>query len=330
MPDFLSRLVERTFGLMPLAQPLTGSLFAPVPVGKSDYFQDLAHEGEPVGNQESIHIESARETGIIPQYDGQTTLKKSLKKSPDNQTLPEQYVEYGPQDKDGTKPLNQIEDKNSQGEELLYHESDSQCNVEPQHKDFAGVRENRNTFVPMLKPLYSIEQPQSPGTGHLERNMHSRPGGVQNNQDIPLITNVDSSVDKTLPGHISDSILLHESLSSLKNGKPIFLNGELASGPDSYRADDLHDTISPTASRQNQKRINNPKVNATLGQMGNMLIDQHAVAPGLPSTVPTVKVTIGRIEVKAVTPAQAPQPQTPSPRQRTILSLDDYLKQYNG
>ncbi len=46
------------------------------------------------------------------------------------------------------------------------------------------------------------------------------------------------------------------------------------------------------------------------------------------SSTPTIQVTIGRIEVRAITPPVAPpqRPRKPSP----ALSLDDYLKQRNG
>jgi len=397
MPDFLSRLVKRTFGLIPVAQPVTGSMFAPMPI-ENDYMQGLARDSERVSNKESIHIESARETGIISQHDGQPALKKSLNKIPDKQPVPVQYAESGSPDKDGAKPSNQTEDRDSQGdltsilphnipplkqngttklardEELLYHvdsdtlesvkyreqfhniEPDSQGHVEPEEKDFADVRENRNTFMPVLKPIHNKEPPQSPETGSLEW-APSHPVSVQKNRNInrnvftremelpydnagkhtgskspgdswqnePLIDNADSPVDKKLMGHISDSSLLHESLLSLKSGGPILQNSE--PGADSSQPGYLHPNIpSLIASQQNPKRVNNPKVNATLEQMGNMLIDRHAVAPRQPSTQPTVKVTIGRIEVKAVTP----QPQTPPPRRHPVLSLDDYLKQYNG
>lgn len=52
---------------------------------------------------------------------------------------------------------------------------------------------------------------------------------------------------------------------------------------------------------------------------------RHAwAAPAAPPEAPTVRVTIGRVEVKAVLPAQAPRSAPPS---RPELSLDDYLKQ---
>ncbi len=116
MPDFLSRLVERTFGMAPVAQPVIGSMFAPMPAIKSDYIQGLARDSEPVSNQDGIHIDSARETTIIPRHDNQPAInrKRQTNKIPDNQPVPVQYVESGSQDKDYAKPLHQMDDLDNQ------------------------------------------------------------------------------------------------------------------------------------------------------------------------------------------------------------------------
>ena len=45
---------------------------------------------------------------------------------------------------------------------------------------------------------------------------------------------------------------------------------------------------------------------------------------------PTIKVTIGRIEVRAVTPTPTPPAPVKAQRSQPTLSLDDYLKQRNG
>jgi len=44
----------------------------------------------------------------------------------------------------------------------------------------------------------------------------------------------------------------------------------------------------------------------------------------------TIRVTIGRIDVRTVMPAAPPQPAVKPARPRPLLSLDDYLKQRNG
>jgi hypothetical protein len=57
--------------------------------------------------------------------------------------------------------------------------------------------------------------------------------------------------------------------------------------------------------------------------------ETRAFAPEPPA--PTIRVAIGRIEVRAITPPPAPPPRRESPvRSGPALSLDDYLKQRNG
>jgi len=52
-------------------------------------------------------------------------------------------------------------------------------------------------------------------------------------------------------------------------------------------------------------------------------------APGAEREItPTIKITIGRVDVRAVTP-ERPAPR-PTPERRPALSLDDYLKQRSG
>lgn len=57
---------------------------------------------------------------------------------------------------------------------------------------------------------------------------------------------------------------------------------------------------------------------------------QNIATPASPQSAPTIQVTIGRIEVRAISPpvtvAAVQRPRTPSPS----LSLDEYLKQRNG
>ena len=57
--------------------------------------------------------------------------------------------------------------------------------------------------------------------------------------------------------------------------------------------------------------------------------ETRVAAPEAPA--PTIRVAIGRIEVRAITPPPAPPTQRTAPaRPGPALSLDDYLKQRNG
>jgi hypothetical protein len=61
------------------------------------------------------------------------------------------------------------------------------------------------------------------------------------------------------------------------------------------------------------------------------MTDQFAAEPPVgtpaPQPAPTVHVTIGRIEVRAITPPAPPAPSAAPPKPSRRLSLDDYLKQ---
>jgi hypothetical protein len=48
------------------------------------------------------------------------------------------------------------------------------------------------------------------------------------------------------------------------------------------------------------------------------------------SAEPTIRVTIGRIEIRANTPQPQTQTMPQQPRFQPALTLDDYLKQRNG
>lgn len=55
-----------------------------------------------------------------------------------------------------------------------------------------------------------------------------------------------------------------------------------------------------------------------------------AQADGANAAPPIVQVTIGRIEVRAVTPSAPPAPRAPARPQGPALSLDEYLRRRNG
>jgi hypothetical protein len=152
----------------------------------------------------------------------------------------------------------------------------------------------------------------------------------------PLIKIVDSS-KKALPGNRANSEYVSDS--SLKSGSLAIKNNELPqqSNEAMSRADINSVTFSnpdsilaPTvSSRRSLNQKGTLRGNDIPKQMGSMEIEKNAVSPGFSSNPPTVKVTIGRIEVRAVSPPVETQPQKP-PKQYPVLSLDDYLKQNNG
>ncbi len=224
-------------------------------------------------------------------------------------------------------------------------EHDSQENTVKYLADTRDIK--ASTLMPVLN---NMEQTQSLGSGertgklphifgvqktqNIKRNISTeqefyedlsggRHGGSQNpnnkqgkgSQSEPLLDLSDRPVNETIPVRASDSSLVNESLPKSERS----------------RTADLDHTETPiTAGRQNPKRLKALKDNSTLEQMAGMSIEKKILTPRQPQAASTVKVTIGRVEVRAVTPPQAPQTQALPPRQHPILSLDDYLKQHNG
>lgn len=59
------------------------------------------------------------------------------------------------------------------------------------------------------------------------------------------------------------------------------------------------------------------------------VIKQSQPTPEKTETTPTINVTIGRIEVRATTPATASKPAKPK-QKPAVMSLDEYLRQRGG
>lgn len=58
--------------------------------------------------------------------------------------------------------------------------------------------------------------------------------------------------------------------------------------------------------------------------------DRRADAPKSPPSPPTIRVTIGRIDVRAIMAPSPPPPRTELPKPGPDLTLDEYLRQRNG
>ncbi len=84
-------------------------------------------------------------------------------------------------------------------------------------------------------------------------------------------------------------------------------------------------SLVPTYYKGNIRPYGSDYLEKTIGAM----VDGYSEKRGAASTPPTIKVTIGRIDVRAVM-QQAPSPQRRTAPPKPKLKLDDYLKQRNG
>lgn len=442
MPDFFSRLVGRTFGLIPVVQPLTRSIFAPESRVRNDYMQDLSPGSESVSSEDNEGIDSFQNSVIIPQHkdlnqkkllnsdsskprsqienrDNQSYLTSTLKPShnissqgngfvksdsgfpeqikpvslhpmrePDDQHLyvlpAELSQDNKPIDKTGyntfesvrgedagidsiqnpgiiqqynnlslpqkellsediSKLRNHVKNRGNQSDltfklmsshkispqddqdnkltdEINYYtfKSDIFESVGPDSfykKNFS----NQRILKPIPKPTLNTEQ------------FHPRGQDFQEYLE-PFENNAANSPDKKLVKYELDSSLRSKILPGLKGSEPILQNNEPVSRDDFHASggsypDARSQPIIP--SRQNLKQMSSPETSTLMEKMDKTLLGLPIAAVRPPSTAPTIKVTIGRIEVRAVKPPSEPQVQTPA-RQQPIFSLDDYLKQHNG
>ncbi|MGH2351765.1 MAG: hypothetical protein ACRDJN_09150 [Chloroflexota bacterium] len=105
--------------------------------------------------------------------------------------------------------------------------------------------------------------------------------------------------------------------------------GSDAAGP-AARADGGSALLAEPAGRAAGAAAARPGATAPRGYGGQLTGGSEASAAAAPPAAPTIHVTIGRIEVRAVAPAAPPAPPTRAAPSRRALSLDEYLAQRNG
>jgi hypothetical protein len=115
-------------------------------------------------------------------------------------------------------------------------------------------------------------------------------------------------VERTRDKVLSEEAAHHESERRTTIGKPALTPVRAVPASDTARP--------PTAHPAGQARPSLPRWRE-IGAEG-------------PSSPPTVKVTIGRIEVRATTPPAPPTPRTRRQRPGPALTLDEYLKKRSG
>jgi hypothetical protein len=332
MPDFFSRLVGRTYDLVPVVQPVSRSIFAPESSIGSDHTEDLSYQRESVITN-SAHIDSFQ--------------KPRMSSQDKNQLL---FNQKAPFNKNDDKPLSQMESRDNQSNFISI--SESQNNTESLERNNSGFskraevlslnkgneQENLHLNIPPVKPaqenesLYGVRSDTLKLTGSDPSHLKQVDSGEEGSErKLEPLTKAVNNSEKALLGNRSyseppsDSSLKLKG-STIKNYEALQQSNE--SAPSSLLNPDFRQS-SGISNRRNLKQASAQKGDTLLKQMGRMEIEKNAVSPGFSSNPPTIKVTIGRIEVRAVKPPVETQPQKPQ-KQYPVLSLDDYLKQHNG
>ena len=89
-------------------------------------------------------------------------------------------------------------------------------------------------------------------------------------------------------------------------------------------------TIQPLVTKRQSRPLNIQQRLQNNVQNEPAKLERRAVTRETDTEIPTVRVSVGRIEIRAIVPPAPPQPSTKVERKNPTLTLNDYLKQRDG
>lgn len=310
MSDFITRLVERTLGLSEAVQPIHTPTFAneiteedgPSATPHLDVRTSDPEEGTKISEFSRAEPSSLRARALSePAPPNKTTISDKpihSHDSPDSQPDSKNDVVWETDQPFESDPL--LSQQKAERELFQQPKKDRQFESDPLVSNQKVERE--------LSP-----QPKKPQS-------HDSPSWDKNRKEV-ISTPIDTSGDIDL--------------SEKRDTVAVKFYNEQASSMHSAESRGLTKRLQNTEKRSHSlrsltsKRFVRPEVSLTQEKRQLAVQDRHSNERKASSTLPAIKVTIGRIDVRAVG-EQAPSP----PRQRKVdpkpkLSLDDYLKQRN-
>jgi hypothetical protein len=333
MPDFLTRLVERTQSVAQVAQPIIPPMFAPVSPTLSEYSQHPTLDSEPLNALNSAMVTPP------PDDSSSATLNQSFRKTSDNRFAPPRHIESVV-----PHPVNGLIEHGTSNHSSSPASPEGLTNSKRQKGNFFGDNESpKNKTVSEYDQNTSYLPEQSFDTkrgvsGRLiddsdqlraprnladaERNQTS---GTQRNQHL-LTEKRDASGGTIKSENVSVLQEMAETEGDQNSGlQPEHSRNKNRVAPegaiDSDRASALREVTEPTEVESAETTYLKPHLPGTIRFQQATEME--------PSSESTIKVTIGRVEVRAIMPpvpiATASHARTRSP----TLSLDDYLKKRN-
>jgi hypothetical protein len=352
MTDFLTRLAERALGVTPVVQPLIASTFAPE---QTEHQLDLQLDGEETatpGDSDRVRdysakrISSTRNAPRDPPQDATMNQQGNAGEShQEGQHRSRRNSESRPEPPHGPEPA-------SAEREILVAQEDRQnspsaTNDRPQRA--AGTRP---------------ESPRVAETGSLEPKTTRKDESRQNRSQDPSSRSHESP-SRPAPPYLAESDPIQRDDAARLS--PQTLHGASRSAPAATESSTVR--AAPDRLKLLEQQVqgatlasgSTPNVPALLDAQEPMVESQtlwdelalpdaplvkpemvrsqldedvRRVPPGPHRLAPephgpTVRVNIGRIEVRAITPSPPPVPRPASALPGPVLSLDAYLKQRN-
>lgn len=311
MTDFLSRLAERSRGLTPNVQPVLASRYAPgpaIPDSPSLRVDEIATP--PQFLPESTHEplpESVATSDRIPSDSPPRADEAARTFAPIPPTASERPVAQPPLNVSGRRPTlaSQLDSRQSPTSRVVSSAEQSPLKA---NRDL-GFNESGSSFPTESIVIHHTRLAGPPQSKDLERPMDG--ATMQEPSSQP-------AQDRIVPR--AAALRSRESGAAERSRAP---SAPTPVSPSPEATSSESDTVErlvvePTLRRTDATRPG-PSMPADLGERQ---------LPVNESTPTVVRVTIGRIEVRAVappTPASV-SPRPPSMRASRILSLDDYLK----
>ena len=303
MSDFLDNLIGRSYGLKPVAQPRLASRFEPVP-GNPLLIQDQepALESEEFSTAENEREPRAGLAAATRETDAAQSIKKSQgeEETPRDSTRRESRARTNSVADEGQRPPVEIsfEMEDSAPSSDAARLSASLQTSHPQTAD-----ERRAEQKPSSSSLENKAAEQA-GAANLERV------GARESFAPPEQHGINAQAERNL----EETSFVGEERPASNISSTGQRTRELASR-----------TVAPTrVSAQSN-------VNESVEQAPSVSLESPS-REAAESLQPTIRVTIGRIDVRAVMPdaKQAQHRSAPARKAHGPLSLEEYLKQRNG
>ena len=345
MADFLTRLTERALGMAPVVQPLNASMFAPEPTSHS---LDLEWDSEALtssGNPDRVLAPPAVET---------PTALDAPKMVPEDTTMA-QREEQGASTRITPPARSETSDVSP---ELHHHTEPASAEhgiTSRQNGRSIAAPTTSNHPARMLNPAEldmfegrvasrqeDRQNPSRATTRHPQASPEPQSETSHRAEPRPTQHDVLSTSRRVLPKNLPFSPSSTEDQSGQIVPRPIrtLMDRDQSATLVSVLSRNTEASLEANeGTLESQATLDRPVLSAAAPPVVPRMVrpllngypergprEPRVAAPGPPA--PTIRVAIGRIEVRAVTPPPA-RPPTPA-RTPPSLSLDDYLKQRNG
>ena len=290
MTDFLTRLAARSLRVAPVVEPLQPPMFAPESLLAAGAPQEIPAEEEALESAEPEQAPRFRPVLAVSKRD-----------------------EEGERDKARTifpSQISLVAPSTALPEEPPPRLFDTQPGVP--RRELARVSESPAAFSPSMTPRTL----QATSTPVREEDGKPAPSAVM-----------------TPSAQLDAAGQQHEHDRSMSRVSPL---------PETY-TEALTSEQRSTQAAQDTPRVIGPRVALEIVPTPSLEIipapsvaavalpvDQRRTAQEPSPTTPTIRVSIGRIEVRAIIPLAPPAQRTPPARPRPQLSLEDYLQRHRG